>query len=423
MIVPLPYILTSFAYGPQNIRQRMPQHSLSSQLRKNFLENFSYGNAKLPMGGQNFLFTCAVTSMTLLLVGVKGKLSSPLTVRDRRKNASGKSSQTTAIGARRIVERTLGVGLPFYATMKLGTDRVALVMLVALAAGITNTENETTDLKSTKGWKRLIIQRRWTLASIVFQILCDFMGLTSHSMAWELFIGYVALALSIFFVPPPFPSLKPKNSPTSSFSVAPASPVLRILAAQWESRPQGKPALAPQILISPLLSTPQDINLTLAASIALGALTCIIFFFSRAGAGAMPLIDIGFGFLSACAAALSFQFVQPHSIRQNTGLGLILGSVSFWALMGVLRSDTWNQILYQGVFISVSFTAIKLDNFLTLSKSSQSERQTLHQHQHTSQQGQPSRFSEMLLRSCRKWPFIHSILAEKDSRRIFYFMR
>ena len=423
MVVPLPYILTSFAYGPQSIRQHMPQHAIASQLRKIFLENFSSGNTKLPIGDRSLLSACALTSITLLLVGVKGKLSSPPVIRDRRKNPQGKSNKTTAMGARRIVERTLGVGLPFYATMKLGTDRVGLIMLVALAAGITNIENETTDLKSIKGWKSLIMHRRWTLISITIQVLCDFIGLTSHALAGELCIGYIALALSILILPPPFPSLKSKHYSTSSFSVTPASPVSRALAAQWESRTQAKLTLAPQYAVSPLLSTSQDIDLTLAASIALGALTCIIFFFSMASAGALPLIDMGFGFLSACAAALSFQFAQPQSIRQNSGLGLVLSSVLFWALMAILRSDTWSRILYQGAFISVSFAAIKLDNMLSLSKSSQSERQTLHQHQHTSQQGQPSRFSEILIRSCQHWPLLHSILVEKDSRRIFYFMR
>lgn len=423
MIVPLPYVLVSFAYGPQNIYQHMPQHSIAGQLRKILLEKISNGNIMLSAGDGSLFSACALTSATLLLAGVKGKLSGPPAVRDRRKNSTGKSNQPASVGIRRVVERTLGVGLPFYATMKLGADRVALVMLVALAADITNTEDETTDLKSFKSWKRMIIYRQWTLASITFQILCDIVGLTSHSLAWELCIGYVALTLSILLLPPPFPSLKSKNSPTSSFSVAPASPASRVLAAQWESRTQAKPNIAPHLAVSPLLSTSRDIDLTLVAGIAVGALTCTMFFFSTVRAGALSLIDVGFGFLSASAAAISFQFVQPHTLRQNSGLGMILGSVMFWLIMAVFRSDTWSRVLYQGVFISISFTAIKLDTLLSVSNSSHSDRQTLHQNQHSSQQAQPSRFSEMLLRSCQHWPLLHSILAEKDSRRIFYFMR
>lgn len=374
------------------------------------------------MDYRNLLSACALTSITLLLVGAKGKLSGPPVTRDRRKTSSGKSTQATAVGARRIFERTLGVGLPFYATMKLGTDRAALIMLVALAADISNNEDETTQLKSIKGWKRLVIYRQWTLASIAFQIFCDFVGLTSQSVIWELSIGYVALVLSILFLPPPFPSVKSKNSPTSSFSATSTSPASRVLAAHWESRSQAKPTPISQPIVSPLLSTSRDIDLTLVAGLTLGVLTCIIFVFTSS-AGALSYTDVGFGFLAACAAALSFLLAQPHTIRQNSSLGLIIGSVLFLALMAGLRSDSWSHILYQGLFISVSFTAIKLDTLLPASKPSHSERHTLHQHHHTNQEGQPSRFSEMLLRSCQHWPLLHSILAEKDSRRIFYFMR
>lgn len=41
-------------------------------------------------------------------------------------------------------------------------------------------------------------------------------------------------------------------------------------------------------------------------------------------------------------------------------------------------------------------------------------------HDHSAER---SRFTNMLLPYTAKWPLLHTIVTEKDSRRIFYFMR
>ncbi|KAK2831943.1 hypothetical protein FQN49_007015 [Arthroderma sp. PD_2] len=45
-----------------------------------------------------------------------------------------------------------------------------------------------------------------------------------------------------------------------------------------------------------------------------------------------------------------------------------------------------------------------------------------HSHSHEKVEKKPSRVTLWLLRCCEHWPFIHAILKERDSRRIFYFM-
>lgn len=423
LVLPLPYMVVLLAYEPGSLHQHISQSSIVGQIRNFASVDASNHSIENPIRDRGLFAACALTSITLLLTGLKGKLGGAPIVLDRRKHASGKSSQTIAVTVRQIVEQTFGIGLPFYATLKLGGDRVALIMLIALTADITNVEEDTTDLKSIKDWRKLIKHRQWTLASITVQILCDLVGLTAYSNIWSLSMGYVALALSVLFIPPPFPSLKPKYSSTSSFSSTSSSSVSRALATQWESRTLVKAAPSSYVAVSPLISTSRNINLTLAASITLGALTCITFFMSTASIGALSLVDIGFGVFSAFAAALSFQLVQPHSLRQNSSLGLALGSVLYLVLMAVLRSDIWNSIAYQGIFIGVSFVATKVDIYLSLSaSSSHSEHQIQNQHSHAGRHGQPSRFSELLLKSFQHWPLLHSILVEKDSRRIFYFM-
>lgn len=372
------------------------------------------------------LSACCLTSMTLILVGLRGKIGGIPKVLDRRKHSSSKSNLENNLGARKIFERMISVGLPYLATMKLGGDRVALIMLLALHADITHAEDEITDLLSIKGWKRLLAHRRWTLVSILLQMCCDLIGLTNYSSVWNTCFGYLALAVSILYISPPFPSLKSKGSTTTSFSSISASPTPQVLATQWETRNSAKPVSDALVVTSPLICTKRDTNLTIAAGSALGALTCIISFFSRENVGVSSVVEVGFGFLSACAAAISFQWVQPHSLRQNSGLGLLFGSLTYLVLLAIPRSDTWESIAYQGAFIGISFAATKLDSHLTLTTSHSKNLDHHHPHrlhQYAKHEGMPSRFSEFLLRSFRNWPLLHSILAEKDSRRIFYFMR
>ncbi len=421
MLVPLPYMLASLAFHHQ-----FPQHLIMEPLRKSLLEPIANESAHLLKVDHLSCSALLLASSTLLLIGLKGKISGPPTILDRRKHSASKKEKGVTGGVRRIMERAIGVGLPFYATMNLGSDRVALVMLVALAADITNVEDETTDLISIKGWKRLLIHRKWTLASIALQILGDFLGLSASTSSLELIVGYSALLVSIFFVSPPFPSLKAKASPPTSFSSSSPTSTPKLLRTHWENRPWAKPVPDAHGAISQLVCTPEDINLTLAAGTALCVLSCIYFFILKPGAGtAINMIDPGLGFLSAFAAAVSYQFVQPHTIRKNSGIGLLLGSMTSLGLMMLMRAHTWGSIAYQGICIGVTFSATKLDTLQFHSTSHtqhQSHHLSHHGHDNAADPNLPSRFSRFILDWSRKWPLLHSILVEKDSRRIFYFM-
>lgn len=426
ILVPLPYMLASLAFGAHRLlHQQFLQNLVGGPWGKPLLGSISSKCANVMEADHGMFPALLLASSTLLLVGVKGKISGPPTMLDRRKHSLGRKDKGVMAGVRRTMERTIGVGLPFYATTKLGSDRVALVMLVALAADITNVEDETTDLISSKGWKRLLIHRRWTLASITLQILGDFMGLSTCCSSWELLVGYLALLVSIFFISPPFPSLKVKASSTTSFSTASPASTPKLLATQWQTGPWAKPVPGSHRTTSPLVCTTEDINLTLAAGTALGMLSCLVFLVSRPGAGAVSFLDLGMGFLSVCAAALSYQLVQPHAMRKNSGIGLLLGSLTSLGLMTMLRSETWSYFTYQGIFIGVTFAATKLDTRQSLSTchtQEQSHNRCQDANENATNHNLPSRFSRFILESSQKWPLLHSILAEKDSRRIFYFM-
>lgn len=46
-----------------------------------------------------------------------------------------------------------------------------------------------------------------------------------------------------------------------------------------------------------------------------------------------------------------------------------------------------------------------------------------HDHHHHDHSAQRSKFTSLLLHYTSRWPLLHAVLTEKDSRRIFYFMR
>lgn len=428
IIIPLPYLLASLARGAFNTLQSF-QPSIVDHLAKATAKSSRGHNIKFAATDNGLMSACALTSAALLLVGLKGKLSGAPPNSNRRKSSLGsrastasQSGSTTTLRTRRILGRIVSVALPFYATVNLGGDRVASIMLVALVADIIRVEDEITELKTIKGWTRLLMHRRWTLASILLQMFYDLAGVSNYSAAWKFCMGYLALAASILFLPPPFPVLKSRNSTTSSSISTSSSSISRVLETQWDAQTMAKAVPDLPSMISPLVSTSQDINLTLAAGAIMGAFTCIMFFLSRTNGVALSLADLGFGFLSAGATALSFVTVQPHSVRQNSGLGILMGSILSLVLMTFVRGDKWTSISFQAMFVGFSFMATMLDTHLLVSTSTRSER-----HHHTTlpitPREEPSRFSNLLIRKFQHWSLLHSILVEKDSRRIFYFMR
>lgn len=431
MIVPLPYTLASLSCGAYKIHQFMLQGSTTQQMGQSSAKPDPNPQPRFLSGDGGLMYTSILTSATLLLVGLKGKMGGGSTkTLDRRKSSLGTRgrtaslpSQTTKARAQQITGRIFSVALPFYATFKLGGDRVALVMLIALAADIIRVEDEITELKTIKGWRRLLMHRRWTLASIFLQFFFDLAGSSNYSAAWDFCMGYLTLTLSILFIPPPFPLHKSKTVATSSSVSTSASSISRVLATQWDARTMARPVPELPSKTSPLVSTAQDINLTLAAGAIVGAFSFILFLSSWKSARSLSLIELTFGFLSVCATALTFLMVEPRSIRQNRGLGLVLGSSLSLAFMAILRGDPWTLIISQALFIGTSFTATTLDTHLLSSTSTRFEH--LHQARtsNPTHRGQSSRFSELLIRSFQHWPLLHSILVEKDSRRIFYFMR
>lgn len=418
ILVPLPYVLASLAFksfiAPRDTSDSLPLSILPAPKASTLLE------------------LSTLTSLTLVLVGLRGKMGTKsATELDKRKKSLPGMQEMQKIRwfhiSRRIAARFLTVWLPFYATSKLGGARVALVMLLALASNIMTIDEEITDLTKAKGWNRLLTQRRWTLMSILLQVLSDVTGLSNTSAAVEIMLGYLTLGITVFVLPPCFLSSKPKVHIVTSTGPASESKTSAVLATPWETPPQleDKPSKVPTI--SPMICSLEDINLTLYSGAALGLLNTIIFIFSGPGAGTPSGHQLAWSLLSPLAMALALITADPRSLRGDNKFGLVFGSLLSSVVMTMLSSETWSSLAYQSAFVIISYAASKLDTRAALSVSSHSgHHQHHHHHQPTRldipEHAQLSRFSEFVIQHIPHWPLLHSILAEKDSRRIFYFM-
>lgn len=416
ILVPLPYVLASLAFTSL----------VATRASSDGLPLSSFAAPEVPV----LLEISTLTSLTLVLVGLRGKIGimSATGLDKRRRSLAGmeevEKTQWMHM-VRRITARLLTVGLPFYATSKLGGARVAVVILMALASNITTVEEQSTVLTQTKGWSMLLAQRRWTLVSIMLQLVLDLTGFTNSSAAVDIGLGYIALGVAVFVLPPCFLSSRPKVSVVTSTAPASESKTSAVLATPWEIPPQLEDNSPKVPTISPMICSPEDVNLTFFSGIVVGTLRTIVFVFSGPSAGAASQYQLAWSLLCAFATALALITVDPRSLRGNRKIGPILGSVLSSLILTTLRSEAWSSLTYQSIFISISFAATKLDTQSALTVLSHSDHH--HHHHHPAklsipEHAQLSSFSEFVIQHIPHWPLLHSILAEKDSRRIFYFM-
>lgn len=416
ILLPLPYVLASLAFTSL-VTPRVPLDGLP-------LSNFPAPEVPI------LLEISTLTSLTLVLVGLRGKLG-PMsaTGSDKtKKSLTGmeEMQKTQWKGlARRIAARILTVGLPFYATSKLGGARVALVLLISLTTDIIMIEEEATDLTRTRGWSSLLTQKRWTLMSVLLQFVSDITGFTNSSAAVEILLGYFTLGVTVSVLPPCFLSSRPGVSIVTSTAPASESKTSAVLATPWETPPQLEEKSSKVPTISPLIYSPEDVQLTFYSGIVLGILSTVIFIFFGPGAGTGSEYQLAWHFLSTFATALALVKVDPRSLRGNKKFGPVLGSLLSSFVLTMLCNEAWSSFLYQGMFIGFSFAATKFDTHHPLSVSLRSDQHQTYQQPtrlNIPKHAQMSRFSEFVIQHVPHWPLLHSILAEKDSRRIFYFM-
>ncbi|MCJ1371836.1 putative zinc transporter msc2 [Loxospora ochrophaea] len=414
----------------QKLQQSSPVESAAVNHARLVLDDSVEVHAFDAVPRPGFLSACALTSMTLLIVGAVGKLQKKPTTRGRSGSALGPRGEVaknqaqvlSAVGARRILARTASIGLPFYAAEKLGGDRVGLVTLVTLAADLMNVESEGINLTTVEGWKRVLAFRRWTLAVLSVQVFCDVFGITNNIEMTSAWMGYLALALSVFAFPPPFLTTKLKKSSASTEGSASTGKISESTDASWKDSLAALGISLSNVRASPILSTPGDVQLTLASGVAVAGLLLLFLLFPQYSAS--PFFIRSFGsvdIVAPCALALSILTAQPQALRSEKKIGLVVGSFVSIVLPKFFGSTSWIPFACQGVFLVAFWLATTSDTHLQFSNLARPQQHPgKPQHEHSDKN---SRLTEFLLYTFRDWPLWHSIISERDSRRIFYFMR
>ncbi|KAL6715120.1 putative zinc transporter msc2 [Lecanora helva] len=401
IMVPLPYVLASYSTG----------HPVYQNTTKD--AQGVYETSDGPVFASPTIW--AVTSMTLMLMGCWG-IFGTVNTNETTSQVEGEGQISGQVGTRSklvrgVVRRLLTVGLPFYATSNLGAARVALIMLIGLASNIIAIEDEATDLTRIKTWRLLFTHRRWTMCSIILQLVCDLSGLTSSSSTSAIAFGYLALGLSALLLSPPYPSSRPKVSVDSTAETSFRTPEHKVASPQTSS-------------VSPLVLSPKESQLTLLTGISFGVFSIIIIILKGSNRTHFSPTQLGWSFLTSLAAAAALILTAPKSLRSSKRLGMVLGSLLASFTLAHLDINLWRFLAYQSVLIGISFAFTNLDTHAALSTFSHS---TIQHHHHTStshttENAKMSKFSEFVLRNVPNNQLLHSILVEKDSRRIFYFM-
>lgn len=303
----------------------------------------------------------------------------------------------------RIGKGALGLIFPFYAALQLGGTETALVILVAAAAGLGSFDQKPGKQSSWDGLKRALRNRKATCAAIAVAMVLHVWNSTEKQTA---ILGVAALASSVLIVPPPLPAtgwalktgLRNANGSITRASLP-------------------KPC-------SPLVATPVHSLLTLVLGLVLGLAT---FLFSMAISTPLPkstysTIPFVLAILSATALV---SFSLPAALRSQKKIGLALGSLCICALGAYHATGPWHTLAYLPIVSMVFLGAVSFDTGSGITAShAHDHAHTGHNHAHKHEHrlhGEHSRISKFLIARCTPGSVLHSILIERDSRRIAYF--
>ncbi|KAK5117217.1 hypothetical protein LTR85_008985 [Meristemomyces frigidus] len=407
LLIPLPYMLASAAYSSISGEELgggthpLPayathQHGASGQGRVLPKQKFS--------SDSGLIEACSLASGTLLLVGILSKIWTSERVLDRRKEAGTAHKHATALlsvsTARSMALRATALGLPFYAAMQIGGLRTGLVLLATTAAGLTSADAPFT--RSLHDFKKMLSSRMATAIVVVLCLVMDFAGWTFHAPFLDMCLGYLALALSAFVLPPPLP----------------------FLAASTPARSGSAPSGSSQTATSILTRSARDVNITLLTGVTLSLLTIGMSMVWSVSPSLKSTAMI-FSTLSIAAMSASILFAQPHTLHSQHKAGLGLGCLLTASCAFLYSPSLWPGTICNGglsalSFLSVLYDTNAADDHVHEHAHTATHTHSHHNHAHAADAGY-SVFTKFIMARCEPGSLVYGILSEKDSRRIAYF--
>ncbi|CAG8411966.1 unnamed protein product [Penicillium salamii] len=322
-----------------------------------------------------------LTAITLIIFG-SGQIL--------RSRASGNSSiQLPAVSARNVqalITQIISVGLPILAALKIGGFLVAFALLLATASGVPAALEK--DPRHKERYSRKILSIALIAVAVISSIL-----ILNNPWGSSPIVGYIALLVSTFVFPPPFPSLRSKGPIPEPGLVAPK---------------------AHDHYSSVVVTT--NAPLAVISGVFLALLTVLL----NQGLvfGSSDLIFIG---IPTSLFAASLVSSRPESLRSPAKSGLAI-SAGTAALLCAPHSQDDLLVVYstRAMFTMAAFFASRRDDS-HLHVDAHAHNHS-HGHSHSHATSEATGISKWLLHKSESYPLLHSILKEKDSRSIFYFM-
>ncbi|KAF2625205.1 cation efflux protein [Macroventuria anomochaeta] len=406
LLIPLPYLLASIAY-PSAARK------LPATLSEALVQNEPAVAAETAANEAHLLNALFLTSTTLLVVGlvarVRSSLDQPL---DRRKAESSRGIATAlrdAASLKQTLSNIAGVLLPFYATMQIGGAKTALVLLTAVAAGVGATDQRPGKHTHWDDFKRTLRTRRTTFAVLFIGTIVDVMAWGHPACA---LLGYGALFTSIFAAPPPLP--------TAGWSLITGSQTQDSYISKGSARASlPKPS-------SPLISTSEAALLTCISGISLMTISLLYSIFVSS-ASSFSQHTIIFTALSVASATALVFLSLPAALRSQQYIGLHLGGLLVIAFTGWQTLPEWYHLVFTGLSYTLYACGVAWDTRASHAHSHAHEHTHAdhgHSHDHKHEHhlhANPSKVSAFLIAQTTPGSIIHSVMIERDSRRIAYF--
>ncbi|KAH1341887.1 hypothetical protein KXV68_007553 [Aspergillus fumigatus] len=340
---------------------------------------------------QVVLRTCSLTAVSMVMTGV-GQLQWSSKAGNK---SAVKVPNLRADFAGVALARIFSIALPIYAALEVSGFLVSLGVLLAAASGLPALAKGRAAGSDTR---EKLAHKRFTVALILTILVLSFFGWVG-SYDSRSYFGHLALLLSIFVMPPPFADVGQSSSRGTGFGVSASSK---------------SDALARRISGSLSVVSPDDGILTLVLGLVVGLIGFVLF-----GIPSLSALDAMYLLVAAGSYATSLLFSSPPHLRSLHKWGLATGIVAAGLLSSPpIAAD--NRVVYASrcTLAVMSFFASRFDD-----RQLRLERHSHHNQHHDGHSVAPaSRMTKVLLRYSEPYPLLYSILKERDSRRIFYFM-
>lgn len=340
---------------------------------------------------QVVLRTCSLTAVSMVMTGV-GQLQWSSKAGNK---SAVKVPNLRADFAGVALARIFSIALPIYAALEVSGFLVSLGVLLAAASGLPALAKGRAAGSDTR---EKLAHKRFTVALILTILVLSFFGWVG-SYDSRSYFGHLALLLSIFVMPPPFADVGQSSSRGTGFGVSASSK---------------SDALARRISGSLSVVSPDDGILTLVLGLVVGLIGFVLF-----GIPSLSALDAMYLLVAAGSYATFLLFSSPPHLRSLHKWGLATGIVAAGLLSSPpIAAD--NRVVYASrcTLAVMSFFASRFDD-----RRLRLERHSHHNQHHDGHSVAPaSRMTKVLLRYSEPYPLLYSILKERDSRRIFYFM-